>query len=240
MGAARQERKSRMELAQYEYSTNLEQWNRQNEYNLPVNQMQRLEEAGLNPNLVYGDKNVTGNTVGNAPQYNAPTLKYKPPTAGDFQGMIAGFQDVNTKVAQQGFIEAQTQRTQQQTLNDAINNDILANEAEKSGIDLEKAEGLLPYSLDSAKSKTEQERLKIEGLKADNSIKALVKNEKSLEIAFKKHRNELAKFGIYSSDSAPMRLLVKAANAMKLDPAKVINNLAKKAKTINPNAEFRN
>lgn len=32
---------------------NLEQWNRENEYNLPVNQMQRLQQAGLNPNLVY-------------------------------------------------------------------------------------------------------------------------------------------------------------------------------------------
>lgn len=29
--------------------------NKQNEYNKPINQMKRLEEAGLNPNLVYGN-----------------------------------------------------------------------------------------------------------------------------------------------------------------------------------------
>lgn len=32
----------------------LQYWNMQNEYNSPVAQMQRLREAGLNPNLVYG------------------------------------------------------------------------------------------------------------------------------------------------------------------------------------------
>ena len=32
----------------------LEDWNRQNEYNSPEQQMQRLRQAGLNPNLVYG------------------------------------------------------------------------------------------------------------------------------------------------------------------------------------------
>ena len=32
----------------------LEDWNRQNAYNHPKQQMQRLKEAGLNPNLVYG------------------------------------------------------------------------------------------------------------------------------------------------------------------------------------------
>lgn len=34
---------------------NLDQWNRENEYNLPINQMQRLQQAGLNPNLVYAN-----------------------------------------------------------------------------------------------------------------------------------------------------------------------------------------
>ena len=33
----------------------LEDWDRQNAYNHPAQQMQRLKEAGLNPNLVYGN-----------------------------------------------------------------------------------------------------------------------------------------------------------------------------------------
>lgn len=34
---------------------NLDFWNKQNEYNDPANQMKRLQAAGLNPNLVYGN-----------------------------------------------------------------------------------------------------------------------------------------------------------------------------------------
>lgn len=46
--------KTNIELAKYQNDWNLAQWNRENEYNLPINQMMRLKEAGLNPNLVYG------------------------------------------------------------------------------------------------------------------------------------------------------------------------------------------
>lgn len=37
----------------------LDQWHRENAYNLPSAQMQRLAVAGLNPNLVYGDGGAT-------------------------------------------------------------------------------------------------------------------------------------------------------------------------------------
>ena len=36
------------------YERDLAFWNMQNEYNTPENQMARLKEAGLNPNLIYG------------------------------------------------------------------------------------------------------------------------------------------------------------------------------------------
>ena len=44
------------------YMLSLDAWNRQNKYNSPVEQMKRLREAGLNPALVYGSGNVTGNS----------------------------------------------------------------------------------------------------------------------------------------------------------------------------------
>lgn len=37
---------------------------KQNEYNKPVNQMKRLQEAGLNPNLVYGSGNAIMSSAG--------------------------------------------------------------------------------------------------------------------------------------------------------------------------------
>ena len=38
---------------------NLAQWNLQNAYDSPAAQMQRYREAGLNPNLIYGQSNTS-------------------------------------------------------------------------------------------------------------------------------------------------------------------------------------
>lgn len=73
-GAQERANKQNMKLAEYQYSKNLEMWNRNNAYNDPSSQMARLKAAGLNPNLVYGN-GVVGNTSGPAPQYDAPHLQ---------------------------------------------------------------------------------------------------------------------------------------------------------------------
>lgn len=54
------------------YKRQLEFWNLQNAYNTPSAQMQRLADAGLNPNLMYGQGN-TGNAV-NLSSVGAPKL----------------------------------------------------------------------------------------------------------------------------------------------------------------------
>lgn len=57
-----------MELAKYEHDLNMEAWREQNEYNSPASQMQRFQDAGLNPYLIYG-KGDNGNST-SVPQYN--------------------------------------------------------------------------------------------------------------------------------------------------------------------------
>jgi hypothetical protein len=49
----RQQKKFAEKQYQTQRSDNLADWNRQNEYNSPISQMTRLNEAGLNPNLIY-------------------------------------------------------------------------------------------------------------------------------------------------------------------------------------------
>lgn len=111
-------------LAKYAYNKDLEMWNRQNEYNLPVNQMERLDEAGLNPNLMYGTGS-GANVAKEMPRYNAPTANF------DFNplniaGMLSQFQDIKVKQAQADNIKAQTETRRlenslrQGTLQDAI------------------------------------------------------------------------------------------------------------------------
>ena len=42
-------------LMQKQFDLNKRMWQLNNEYNLPTNQMKRLQDAGLNPHLVYGN-----------------------------------------------------------------------------------------------------------------------------------------------------------------------------------------
>jgi len=53
----RLQKDANLELANYAYDKDLEQWHLQNQYNTPQAQMTRFKQAGLNPNLIYGQGN---------------------------------------------------------------------------------------------------------------------------------------------------------------------------------------
>lgn len=72
--------KKRKELEELRRKYDLEQWHRSNLYNHPLSQIERLREAGLNPNLIYGSS--PGSAVGNAgaiPAGQAPEYKLSNP-----------------------------------------------------------------------------------------------------------------------------------------------------------------
>lgn len=52
-----------------------EMWNKQNEYNKPINQRARLEEGGFNPHLMYGTGSLA-NTAGSVGSPPTPNMKY--------------------------------------------------------------------------------------------------------------------------------------------------------------------
>lgn len=56
-GMNRRQRKWASQEAEKSYARSIEAWNMANEYNSPKAQMQRLSEAGLNANLIYGNLN---------------------------------------------------------------------------------------------------------------------------------------------------------------------------------------
>lgn len=62
------------EAAETSWSRQLEAWNMENEYNSPKAQMQRYQDAGLNPNLIYGQSNTAG-SIGNY-QMDTPDAPY--------------------------------------------------------------------------------------------------------------------------------------------------------------------
>lgn len=83
----------------------LDDWNRQNQYNSPTAQMQRLREAGLNPNLVYGNGATT--TAG---EIRSTDVKPWNPKAPNFESMgnsVMAYQDVRMREAQINNLAAQ-------------------------------------------------------------------------------------------------------------------------------------
>lgn len=111
---------------------NIEFWQMQNEYNSPTAQMQRLQEAGLNPNLVYG----TGvNAAGNADKI-APAQAEKYSFENPLRN-ITNFADVKLRTAQTDNL-----RTQNTVLHqDAA---LKASQAAKNAV--ETARGKLEFS----------------------------------------------------------------------------------------------
>ena len=88
-------------MAEYQYSKDLEMWNKANEYNDPASQMKRYQNAGLNPNLIYGTGSASaGNTATTLPKYQAPTAEYNYKPGVNLGMTLSMFQDFAIKQAQ--------------------------------------------------------------------------------------------------------------------------------------------
>ena len=128
----RDSNKANMKLAEYQFEKNKEMWNAQNEYNHPLEQMNRLKDAGLNPNLVYGHGAV-GNTSSPAPKYEAPSMKAYTGFGDDFRNSMVSAYNVKNMVAQNEnlrsqneAIEAMAAMTKEKAAGQALQNKILA------------------------------------------------------------------------------------------------------------------
>lgn len=102
---------------------NLQMYNLQNEYNLPANQMARLQAAGLNPNLIYGSggaKTEAAHIPEASPvNYNAPHLEL----AGMISALQAMQQIKNMRSAGEG-LDIDNRIKEQELLRQHLDNQI--------------------------------------------------------------------------------------------------------------------
>lgn len=89
------------------YQRNLQQWNLENAYNSPAEQMKRYEEAGLNKNLIYSQQNTAA---------NSPTLQPATYDPGHYTPV--------DKSAQRQSLKLALLEHQQRITNQAIENDL--------------------------------------------------------------------------------------------------------------------
>lgn len=103
-------------LAQLQHRQNIELWNMQNKYNHPLQQMQRLKSAGLNPRMIYGSGAASAaGTAGDVRGYNRAEAKNVEEGIKEFGNMI-NYRAIN---AQTNNVEAYTALTKQKTLVEA-------------------------------------------------------------------------------------------------------------------------
>lgn len=93
IGAKRQ-REFQKEMASTAYQRDMEMWQKANEYNTPQQQMARLKDAGLNPNLVYGNGSVVGNTTQQTPKYQNYQTPVHTVQVPDILNVISQYQQI--------------------------------------------------------------------------------------------------------------------------------------------------
>lgn len=207
-------------MAEYAYSRDVEMMNRTNAYNSPEQQMERLKNAGLNPNLIYGSGGSVGNMSGAAPKYQAPTMQYAYKPGIDLPGMIGMYQDVAMKAAQTDQIRAQTNLTEQSTLNAQVMERI--QKLKEFGVPydnaskwnkIQKEQKDLNYQQQFLEQKARKQELEI-GMYGSKQENLDTQTEKRrAEIIFQQYKNDLLKMGITTSDDVRFRVMLQMLNA---------------------------
>lgn len=97
----------------------LEMWNRNNEYNSPSAQMQRLDEAGINPYMAMGNGMLGSGTSSGSGQYSAPNMAgIDTPTASPYTAV--GYTAVKPDVSANLAASAQIMTGINKVINDSV------------------------------------------------------------------------------------------------------------------------
>lgn len=108
------------QLMEYQNDWNLNQWNRENQYNSPKAIMSRYADAGLNPNLIYQNNGISASHLESAGG-NAQTKSVAPARFD----MLAAY-NVD---AQNQLLKEQKALTHENMVNAAVNGNILTRKA---------------------------------------------------------------------------------------------------------------
>lgn len=180
MYAANRQHKQNIKAENKARQWNLEQWHRQNLYNHPTQQMERLLAAGLNPNMIYGSS--PGSAVGNAGAV-APgkaVARMQMPF-----GAIGTALQARVNQAQTNNLKADSMLKGTQSLKTAVESGMKGRELDLlnerfddlvgltktelavKNIDYKLREGVLPHKIASAMSQAEKDSLAVGLLQKD-------------------------------------------------------------------------
>lgn len=210
----------------------LEDWDRNNAYNSPSAQMQRLKDAGLNPNLVYGN----GATTTAQPVRSSAPAQWSPHApqvdASQIGSNIMMYYDIKNKAAQYDNIKAQTDVIKQEALLKAALVDKTWQDLHLSGYKTDlTAEQLWqlqeqrPFNLDAKRSLVDKMLGEInymagknqrEGQLAGSTLALNAEKIENLrrEGKLKDIELRLGEMGINKNDPAYMRILIQLSHKL--------------------------
>ncbi|AXL14938.1 DNA pilot protein [Microviridae sp.] len=225
---ASQQQKWNVENAREQRLFDFNMWNMTNKYNSPIEQMARLSEAGLNPNLIYGN----GSTAtGQASPLKSPDVKGY--SRAQAQSVTKGldtfgqFNQFRSTDAQIDNVKAQTEVAKQDAKLKATEALIQAIGLKDKGLQYDISKQLKDTTIDGAKAnltKLQQDvqmgglKLKTERATQPTQVKkieqdfknaVLAGDIKSLEKKLKSWEVELSKMGVTKSDNQILRWLME-------------------------------
>lgn len=107
IGANKKNREWSESMYERQKADQLAAWGMQNEYNSPASQMKRLQEAGLNPHLVYGSgaaNQAAPVKIGDAPAFKHQAASFDPSPA---ISTLGAYYDTKMKTAQIDMLKTQ-------------------------------------------------------------------------------------------------------------------------------------
>lgn len=212
------------QMAEYQYSKDLEMWEKANQYNSPEAQMQRLKTAGLNPNMVYGSGNAVQRSA-ELPKYQAPRQEYNYKMDFDALGILNAYQDARMKSAQVDVLREQKKNMNQRTFNEMLKSRIYMTDTELKNLDLAIKSKLQQNTIDAAIARLESQTLSNKlldqqfGLRAQQGqyVGEKIKTEQYrqqqilADTIYRKNQNEWMEMGVTSSDGYLVRMLAQWA-----------------------------
>lgn len=192
-----------------------EVWHRENSYNSPMQQMARFKEAGLNPNLIYGQQN-TGGSISTANfqsdrQHTAQLDGARPqpwnPKAPNFDLVngVQAFTAFRESAARTNNLEEQNKLIAAQAL------DTMAS-VKKKGVETQNMERLIDYQIDALQESTRKTIVETQlGINRDHREAALNKSH-LLEAIERMRQSQLTQRNIQADTMLKMLELKLKAN----------------------------
>lgn len=132
----------------------LADWTMQNEYNSPQAQMQRYRDAGLNPNLIYGNGSAAGGSAGDVRSTNVAAWHPDAPTVnmGGITGSLMAYYDIQMKEAQVDNLKVQNTVATQEALLKAAQTLQISSGTERTQFDTQMAKELRNNTIETAQA----------------------------------------------------------------------------------------